>query len=198
MAAALRHRGPDSSGIEVVDNVGLVHTRLAIVDPTAAGAQPMSDPAGEWMLTYNGEVFNHAELRDRLPGLDYRGGSDTETLLHALRVWGDAAIARCNGLFAFAALDRLAGRLLLVRDRFGVKPLYYAPRTDGLWFASEIGVLLAAGVERRPRADVLLHTLDHGWANGPLTGVEGVFRVLPGHAIEVDLATPRTTRMALV
>ena len=93
---------------------------------------------------------------------------------------------------------RRAGRLLLVRDRFGVKPLYYAPRTDGLWFASEIGVLLAAGIERRPRADVLVHTLDHGWANGPLTGVEGVYRVLPGHAIEVDLATARTTRMALV
>src|SRR5215213_630388 len=103
MAAALGHRGPDDSGVAIRDNVGLVHTRLAIVDPTPAGHQPMQGPRG-WSLTYNGEVFNHAELRAGLEnGSSWRSGTDTETLLALLERDGDAAIERLNGLFAFAA-----------------------------------------------------------------------------------------------
>ncbi|HEV7459350.1 MAG TPA: hypothetical protein VGN78_02345, partial [Solirubrobacteraceae bacterium] len=111
MAAALGHRGPDDRGVEVVGNVGLVHTRLSIVDPSPAGHQPMRDEAGDWWLTYNGEVFNHADLRDRLTGVAWRSGTDTETLLRALAAWGEDAIPRCNGLFAFAALDARRRRL---------------------------------------------------------------------------------------
>ena len=124
MSEALSHRGPDDAGIEVVGNVGLVHRRLSIVDPTSSGHQPMALDGGRWWLTYNGEVFNHLDLRAELGDRPWRGGTDTETLLHALDVWGDDAVARCNGLYAFAALDRDRGRLWLVRDRFGVKPLY--------------------------------------------------------------------------
>jgi asparagine synthase (glutamine-hydrolysing) len=189
MADALRHRGPDDRGIEVVGQVGLVHTRLAIVDPTPAGRAPMSLDGGRWWLTYNGEVFNHLELRARLGERPWRGGSDTETVLHALAEWGEDAPARCNGLFALAALDAERRRVLLVRDRFGVKPLYLARHGGGLWFASEVGALLAAGVPRRARLDVLRHSIGYGWAEGRLTPIEGVERLAPGTLTSVDLAT---------
>jgi asparagine synthase (glutamine-hydrolysing) len=193
MAVALAHRGPDDRGVHIEESVGLVHTRLAIVDPSPAGHQPMARRAGRWRLTYNGEVFNHAELRRELPGAAYNGTSDTETLLHALERWGEAAIARCNGLFAYAALDVRDRRLLLVRDRFGVKPLYYARHDGGIWFASEIRALLAAGIPRRARPDVLGHAVAAGWANGPLTPIDGVIRVLPGSVVSVDLDTLETS-----
>lgn len=192
MAGALRHRGPDDRGIEVVGAVGLVHTRLAIVDPSPAGHAPMSGRDGRWWLTYNGEVFNHLELRAGLGADGWRGGSDTETLVRALEAWGEAAIDRCNGLFAYAALDTERGRLLLVRDRFGVKPLYLARHQGALWFASEIGALLAAGLPRRARRDALAYHVAYGWANGRQTPVEGVERVLPGTVVTVDLRTLAT------
>jgi asparagine synthase (glutamine-hydrolysing) len=193
MGRALAHRGPDDAGGEVVGNVGRVHRRLSIVDPSPVGHQPMTDRAGGWWLTYNGEVFNHLELRAELPG-KWRGGSDTETLVEALAAWGDAAVERCNGLFAYAALDTARRRLLLVRDRFGVKPLYVARHAGALWFASEIGALLEAGVPRRVRAPVLRHAVETGWANGSGTPVEGVDRLMPGTLAEVDLDTLATTQ----
>jgi asparagine synthase (glutamine-hydrolysing) len=192
MARALEHRGPDDSGIAVEGQVGLVHRRLAIVDPSPAGRQPMADASGRWLVTYNGETFNHLELRAELAGVAWRGGSDTETLVEALARWGDSAVARCNGLFAYAALDRERGRLLLVRDRFGVKPLYVARAGGALWFASEVRALLEAGVARDVRRDVLAHAVERGWANGRRTPLAAVERVLPGTLVEVDLETLRT------
>jgi asparagine synthase (glutamine-hydrolysing) len=190
MVRALDHRGPDESGIEIVGSVGLGHTRLAIVDPTPAGAQPMRHPDGRWWITFNGEVFNHVELRGQLPPADYRGHSDTETLLHALAEWGEAAVERCNGLFAFAALDLERRRLLLVRDRFGKKPLYLARDQGGvLWFASELRALLEAGIPRSGRPDLLGHAAVHGWINGRLAPLEGVERIPPGTLLSVDLDT---------
>jgi asparagine synthase (glutamine-hydrolysing) len=192
MAAAIHHRGPDDRGVAVVGSVGLAHARLAIVDPGPAGAQPMAHPGGRWWLNYNGEVFNHLELREELGPRDYRGHSDTESLLEALAAWGEDAIPRCNGLFAYAALDLDRRRLLLVRDRFGVKPLYVARHEGGLWFASEIAALLAAGLPRRVRREALAQALVHGWANGRLTPLDGIDRVLPGTLLTVDLETLAT------
>jgi len=189
MGAALEHRGPDDRGIEVVGSVGLVQARLAIVDPSPAGHAPMAGPGERWWLTYNGEVFNHLELRRELGDVAWRGGSDTETLVHALDRWDEAAIERCNGLFAFAALDVAGGRLLLVRDRFGVKPLYLARHAGTLWFASEMRALLAAGVPARPRLDVLRHTVAYGWANGASTPLEGIDSVPPGTVATVNVDT---------
>ena len=189
MAAAMRHRGPDDSGIEIVGNVGLVHCRLSIVDPSPAGHQPMRHPGGRWWLTYNGEVFNHRALRDALPPAEYTGGSDTETLLHALACRGEDAIPLCNGLFAYAALDTARDRLLLVRDRFGVKPLYTARWRGALWFASEIRALLAAGVPRTPREDLVRRAVVDGWVNGPDTPLRHVTRLLPGTLSIVDTGT---------
>jgi asparagine synthase (glutamine-hydrolysing) len=196
MARALAHRGPDDEGIEVDGAVGLVHRRLAIVDPSPAGRQPMADASGRWLVTYNGEVFNHLDLRDELPGAVWRGGSDTETLVEVLARWGEDAIGRCNGLFAYAALDRERRRLLLVRDRFGVKPLYVARHAGALWFASEMRALLEAGVPRGVRRDVLAHAVERGWANGRRTPLDAVERVMPGTAVEVDLETLATREWA--
>jgi asparagine synthase (glutamine-hydrolysing) len=189
MSAALAHRGPDDSGVEVAGPVGLVNRRLSIVDPSPAGHGPMADAATRWWLTYNGEVFNHLELRAELGAVEWRGGSDTETLVELLARFGADAVPRCNGLFAYAALDVEARRLLLVRDRFGVKPLYVARHDGALWFASEIGALLAAGVPRRVRADVLRHAVETGWANGRQTPIEGIERLMPGTLAEVDVDT---------
>ena len=145
MRDALAHRGPDDFGIETIGNVALVHTRLSIVDLSERGHQPMRHPSGRWWLAYNGEIYNHLALRAELNGTPFVGDSDTETLLWALDHWGPAAVSRLTGQFAFAALDVDAGRLLLCRDRFGVKPLYFARFAGGVWFASEPAALVAAG-----------------------------------------------------
>src|SRR4051812_6453400 len=189
MAAAMRHRGPDDSGVEIVGNVGLVHTRLAIVDPSPVGHAPMASVDGQWWLTYNGEAFNHLELRAALGGRAWRGGSDPEPVVEARAAWGDDAIARINGLFGLAALDLRERRLVLARDRFGVKPLYVARFGGALWFASEMRALLAAGAPREADPQVLLQSIAAGWVTGPWTPLRGVRAVLPGTLVEVSLDT---------
>jgi asparagine synthase (glutamine-hydrolysing) len=189
MAAAMSHRGPDDEGVRIVGNVGLVNTRLAIVDPSPAGHQPIADPSGRWLLTYNGEIFNHAEIRQRLRRGGWRGDSDTETLVTALAAWQEVALERCNGFFAFAALDLADRRLLLARDRFGVKPLYVGRRQGSIWFASEIGALIAAGVPPRVRRDVLAHAATVGRPAGRQTPIEAIERVPPGGLLSVDTET---------
>ena len=194
MGAALAHRGPDDQGIEVEGRLGLVNRRLAIVDPTPAGHQPMRHRDGRWLLTYNGEVFNHLELRRELEPVPWQGHSDTETVLEALSQWGEDALSRFNGLFGLAALDRDRGQLFLARDRWGVKPLYWARHGGALWFASEMHALFAAGVPRRAEPDVVAHAVVHGWANGRATPLAGIERVLPGEALAVDLETLAVAR----
>jgi asparagine synthase (glutamine-hydrolysing) len=189
MAAAMSHRGPDDQGVLIAGNVGLVNTRLAIVDPSPAGHQPMADRSGRWNLTYNGEIFNHTEIRDQLPADDWRGGSDTETLIAALAAWGDDALERCNGFFAFAALDRGPGRVLLARDRFGVKPLYVARWNGGIWFASEMRALIAGGVPARARREMLIHAATVEGPAGRQTPIEAIERVPPGTLVWVDTDT---------
>ncbi len=145
MTAELLHRGPDSEGYFTDGAVGLGHRRLSIIDLSAAGNQPMATPDGRYVLSYNGEIYNFRELRRELETLGYRFRSrtDSEVLLYALAAWGEKAILRLNGIFAFALFDRTAGELLLVRDRFGVKPLYYCELDGAFIFASEIKALLA-------------------------------------------------------
>src|SRR5579875_1398872 len=111
MRDALAHRGPDDRGVEVVGGVGLVHTRLSIVDLSERGHQPMGHPAGRWWLAYNGEIYNHLSLRAELQDVQFLGHSDTETLLWALERWGLEVLPRLSGQFAFAALDVDRGRL---------------------------------------------------------------------------------------
>lgn len=188
MAASLAHRGPDEQRIAVDGNVGFANARLEIVAPGAPGRQPMEDRSGQWLITYNGEIFNHVELHEQLPDPDWRG-SDTQTLLDVLASWGESGVERCNGLFAFAALDRARRRVLLVRDRFGKKPLYIARTGGAIWFASEIDTLFAGGVPRRARPDVLHEALRSGFVDGRDTPVQDVERVPPGTLVEIDVDT---------
>jgi asparagine synthase (glutamine-hydrolysing) len=148
MAAPLRHRGPDGAGVwtDPVAGVALAHRRLAVVDLSPAGHQPMTSSCGRWVLTYNGEIYNHAELRDALSasGRTFRGHSDTEVLAEACAAWGvEATLAKLIGMFAFAVWDRATRTLTLARDRLGKKPLFWG-RFGGLFlFASELKGLRA-------------------------------------------------------
>ncbi len=145
MTDAIAHRGPDSEGLWTSAAVGLGHRRLAIVDLSPGGHQPMVTPDGRYVISYNGEIYNFAELHKdlRAAGVNFKSRSDTEVLLHALARWGiDRTLERLNGMFAFAIYDCHAQRLTLARDRFGVKPLYYAVCGNTLLFGSEIKALV--------------------------------------------------------
>jgi len=187
MRDALAHRGPDGVGIEIVENVALVHTRLAIVDVSERAHQPMRHPNADWMLSYNGEIFNHAELREQLATDEFVSQGDTETLLHALASWGTSCLPCLNGQFAFAALDLHSRRLLLARDRFGIKPLYVSHTDEGIWFASEPAALRAAGIEAPPRAGGWRGVLDWSCYGGDSTLQDGIDRVAPGSCLEISI-----------
>lgn len=189
MRDALCHRGPDDSGIEVVDSVGLVHTRLSIVDLSERGHQPMRHPGGKWWLAYNGEIYNHLALRTdlRAEGAQFAGESDTETLVWALERWGMAAVPRLSGQFAFAAVDLTNRQLLLCRDRFGIKPLYLARFDGAIWWASEPAALIAAGAPVEP-LDTAWHDLSIGaYLGGEETLLSGMERLPPGTQMSIDL-----------
>src|SRR5256712_5854483 len=146
MRDLLRHRGPDGDGIWIDGPVGLGHRRLAIVD-VAGGHQPMTNEDQTVWIVFNGEIYNHAALRPELQarGHRYRTRSDTETIIHLYEEEGERCVERLQGMFAFAIWDRARQRLVLARDRIGIKPLYYAWTDRELIFASEIKAILAGG-----------------------------------------------------
>src|SRR4051794_19985969 len=143
------HRGPDGAGGGELESpagpVARAHRRLAVIDTSEAGLQPMADAEERLWITFNGEIYNYLELRDELAarGHRFRTRTDTEILLAAWREWGEAALPRLNGMFAFVLLDGRRNELVAVRDRFGVKPLYVASLAGGIALASEIKQLLA-------------------------------------------------------
>jgi asparagine synthase (glutamine-hydrolysing) len=162
MTDALAHRGPDGEGIYTDGPAGLGHRRLAIIDLTPAAHQPMQTPDGRFVITYNGEIYNFRELRTELEALghQFRSRSDTEVLLHMLARWGERALERLNGMFALALWDREKQELLLARDRYGVKPLYYAAIGPTFLFASEVkGILQHPAYRRALDAEGLLEYL---------------------------------------
>lgn len=152
MTDAVAHRGPDGEGVYVDGSVGLGHRRLSIIDLSPAGHQPMISADGQYVLTYNGEIYNYQELRVELEALGhrFRSRTDSEVVLYAYAEWGARALDRFNGMFAFAVLDRKRRHLFLARDRYGIKPLYYTFTGTTLLFGSEIKALTAAAV--RPTA----------------------------------------------
>jgi len=154
----LAHRGPDDRGVIAAPGVLLGHRRLSILDLSPAGHQPMVEPVSGAVIVFNGEIYNHVELRAELEGFGHRffGHSDTEVLLHALIEWDEQALPRLNGMWAFAFWQPEQQRLLLARDRFGVKPLYYRIGQDGLAFASEPKALLALFAEHRAVSELTL------------------------------------------
>tara|TARA_R110001592_G_scaffold114824_5_gene314994 strand:+ start:4476 stop:6347 length:1872 start_codon:yes stop_codon:yes gene_type:complete len=139
MTNAIVHRGPDGEGLWVDENVGIGHRRLAIIDISPAGHQPMISADHRYILSYNGEIYNFRQLRAELEvaGYWFRSNTDSEVVLHALCLWGTDALLKFNGMFALALWDRKEKRLLLARDRYGIKPLYYARQGENFWFGSE-------------------------------------------------------------
>lgn len=196
MLAALRHRGPDDSGRTVIDagewRAGLGAARLSILDLTPAGHQPMAGPSGDW-IAYNGEVYNHPDLRGRLetPPQGWKSSGDTEVLLHACRKWGEASPAQFRGMFGLAFWDGRRQELVLARDPLGIKPLYYFASPELLVFASEARAILGSGlVPRRLSRSGLRSYLSFGSVESPLTLVEGVRSLPPGHRGVVRLQEP--------
>jgi len=185
MRDTLFHRGPDGEGLWVEGPVGLGHRRLSIVD-VAGGHQPMANEDETAWIVYNGEIYNHAALR---PGLEarghcYRTRSDTETILHLYEEEGERCVERLQGMFAFAVWDRARGRLLLARDRLGIKPLYYACTDHELVFASEIKAILAAGAVRPALNEMILpEFLATRFVSGEETFFRGVRKLLPGRTL---------------
>src|SRR5256714_3873976 len=186
MRDVITHRGPDDEGIFVDGRVGLGHRRLSIVD-VAAGHQPMTNEDGSLHITYNGEIYNHADFRASLEarGHVYRTHCDTETILHLYEEEGVRSVERLRGMFAFAIWDAKRRELFIARDRLGVKPLYYVHADDGsLYFASEIKALLEArAVAPEVNFAALPDYLAIHATSGEETLFRGVKRLLPGHTL---------------
>jgi asparagine synthase (glutamine-hydrolysing) len=189
MGSILRHRGPDGSGTLLRGDLGLVHRRLTIVDLTDRGHQPMAVPDESLWVNYNGEIHNYRELRRELEdaGVAFRSECDTEVALWAYRVWGTECFERFNGMWAIALWDARAERLVLSRDRFGIKPLYYAARGDRVAFASEAKAILAAfPEEREPDRREIYAFLAGGQPDvGDATFFRNVRAVPPGTYLEL-------------
>ena len=189
----LAHRGPDDRGVIAAPGVLLGHRRLSILDFSPAGHQPMLEPLSGAVIVFNGEIYNHVELRVELESLGHRfaGHSDTEVLLHALIEWDEQALPRLNGMWAFAFWQPAKQRLLLARDRFGVKPLYYRNGPGGLAFASEPKALLALFPEHRAVSEVaLLDFLGNNllYARGE-SFYQGIQVFLPAHYASYEIGT---------
>ena len=191
MRDLLAHRGPDDAGIFIDERAALGHRRLSIVD-LAAGHQPLANEADTIWIVFNGEIYNHQSVRVELEhaGHRYRTRSDTETIVHAYEQWGDGAVEHLRGMFAFAIWDAPARRLLLARDRLGVKPLYWTIAHGRLLFASEIKAILESGLVRpEPNEEALPELLGTRYLSGTETLFKGIHRLQPGHTLVFEHGT---------
>ncbi len=192
MASSLEHRGPDADGVWVDADAGVAfgHRRLAVIGLGPGGAQPMASPGGRWVIAYNGEVYNHPELRRRLEraGTRFRGGSDTEVLVASVERWGiDRALDACEGMFAAALWDRKNRELHLVRDRFGEKPLYYGWVGSLFAFGSELKTLCTVpGFAAELDRGAVVRYLRSNCVPAPDTIWRGVRKLLPGHIVTLS------------
>lgn len=196
LLGALRHRGPDGSGVHVDGAVAIGHTRLSIVD-VPGGRQPLYSEDGSVAAVVNGEIWNHAELRRDLEraGHVFRTRSDCEVVVHGYEAWGDGVLDRLDGMFALALRDRRRDRLLLARDRVGKKPLYVARSPRGLGFSSDARLAAAAaGLEPRLDETALPEWLFQRYLAGPGTLLRGVERLPPGGAVAWDAGGTRAWR----
>lgn len=190
MLASQAHRGPDDQGLyeRPAEGLWLGHRRLAIIDLSAGGHQPMEDAQGDLVVTFNGEIYNYRELRAELErqGHRFRSTSDTEIILAGYRQWGMSMLQRFRGMFAFALWDRRRGRLFLARDRAGVKPLFIMRTSQRLYFASEMRAFRCADdFDERVSPAALRHFLRYGYVTAPWTIFAQIETVKPGHYLEV-------------
>lgn len=196
MSALISHRGPDGRGewTSADGSVGLVHRRLAIIDLSATGAQPMRGPNGT-VITYNGEIYNYIELREELSACwTFRSTSDTEVILAAYEKWGEDCVTRLRGMFAFAIWDERNRKLFAARDRFGIKPFYYTEQGGRIFFASEAKALLPFLPDIRTDSTALAEYLTFQYTIGERTLFEGINVLLPGHTFVVRNENVTTRR----
>jgi asparagine synthase (glutamine-hydrolysing) len=195
MCDSLQHGGPDDSGIfqEPSINLFLGHRRLALIDLSPAGHQPMQDPLGRLTLVYNGEIYNFKELRAELiaHGKSFHSQSDTEVIIQAYLHWGVHSFARFNGMFALALYDKLEKKLILARDHAGIKPLYYSIQGDNLFFASEVKAFTSLKPDWKKRSDWKIYFLAFGHLPEPITTLEGVQPLTKGSYLIFDLASKK-------
>ena len=194
MGRLLAHRGPDGAGswVQPERRVGFAHRRLSIID-LDTGQQPMHHPAGH-VITFNGEIYNYLELREELGAERFRTHSDTEVILEAWDRWGEGCLDRLRGMFAFALWDAREGRLFCARDRFGIKPFYYAVVGDVLYFASEVKALVPFLPEVATDPDALKDYLTFQFVLGEKTLFRGVRQLEPGHSLTAAPGSPPRTR----
>jgi asparagine synthase (glutamine-hydrolysing) len=196
MAERLRHRGPDAVGVQALGAAGLAHARLAIID-LAGGAQPMANEDGTVWVTFAGEILNFVELREELRGSGHRFAtrSDTEVIVHAYEEWGPSCVTRFNGQWAFALFDARDETLLLSRDRFGIRPLYYAAAPKQLVFASEVKAIFChPEIERAVDLEGLDDILTFWCTIAPRTFFRGVRELPPGHSLTMRDGELRVSR----
>ncbi|MDG1986866.1 MAG: asparagine synthase (glutamine-hydrolyzing) [Halieaceae bacterium] len=194
MTRALEHRGPDHEGFWIEPSQGVVfgHRRLSIIDLSVAGHQPMQSPSGRYVIAFNGEIYNHreirAELRTHLKDTIWRGTSDTETLIAAIESWGfESALRKLNGMFSIAVWDMREKCLYLARDRIGEKPMYYGMFSDNFLFASELKAMHAFSDWRGEiDKDALALFFRHNYIPAPKTIYKGIYKLLPAHYIVVS------------
>ncbi|HXF59024.1 MAG TPA: hypothetical protein VN539_04305, partial [Candidatus Saccharimonadales bacterium] len=184
MTDLIRHRGPDDEGIALLGPAGLGHRRLAIIDLSPAGHQPMTFEEAGLTVTFNGEIYNYQDVKAELEarGDTFRSRSDTEVILHAYRAWGVDCLAKLNGMFAFAIWDAGRQALFAARDRLGKKPFFYTVADGVLHFASELPALrLTPGWRGDVDLTALEGYLSLGYFLAPSTAYRNVFKLPPGH-----------------
>jgi asparagine synthase (glutamine-hydrolysing) len=187
MRDSLEHRGPDDKGLFIENNIGLGHRRLSILDVSSAGHQPFLSDDGRYVMVYNGEIYNFKEFYPELKtnGFDIRTSSDTEVLLKLYELYGLKMLHRLNGMFAFVIWDKKERKLIAVRDRMGVKPLYYSFYNETFYFASEQKALFTAGVPLKMAKDGLEEFIFNRFVAGENTLYENIKKVLPGHIFTI-------------
>jgi asparagine synthase (glutamine-hydrolysing) len=193
MASLIRYRGPDQEGFYNDEHISLGNRRLKIVDLSEKGKQPIVNENGNMLIVFNGEIFNHADIRMGLEakGHRFKSRTDTETVLHAYEEYGPDCLERLNGFFALAIYDSDRKSLFLARDRLGLKPLYYYFSGGKFIFASEVKSILETGIERRLNRTSMERFLAFGYNYGPETMLEGVRKLMPGHYMAFDLEQKR-------
>ena len=196
MRDSLEHRGPDDKGIFVEKNIGFGHRRLSILDISSAGHQPFFSENRRYVMTYNGEIYNFKEFYPELKsnGFDIKTTSDTEVLMKLYQLYGLKMLNRLNGMFAFAIWDTIEKKLTVVRDRMGVKPLYYSFYNETFYFASEQKALFTAGVPLKMAQDGLEEYIFNRFVAGENTLYENVKKVLPGHVMTIHESGKTTVK----
>ncbi|HNF32958.1 MAG TPA: asparagine synthase (glutamine-hydrolyzing) [Bacteroidia bacterium] len=187
MNNAISHRGPDDEGYYVDEQVALGHRRLAIIDLSPAGHQPMHSNDGNLEIAFNGEIYNFNDVKKLLTGYAFKSGSDTEVILAAYQQWGKDCLHHLNGMFAFAIWDKAKQELFIARDRLGIKPVYYFSKDKMFLFSSEIRALLQSGiVPRKINRRVIHEYFTYQTIHAPETFINNVFMLMPGHCMTIN------------